>query len=799
MTEQDLVTNLFKETSLPDDLPLERGDPLLIEVLSKMQDGVALYDSSDRLIYHNSGFETLFETLRPILTPGRPFEDITRTFATGGCVDVGPEGVEDWVTRRKARRERGAPIEFRLCNGHWGEATDTHLSNGHILTTVRDITAIKIRADQIAESSRRMEEAENQLEQALDSISQGFYLCDSNDHLVLCNGRLGALLPGLGRPKPGIPFSEMMGTASFMGAIPAATKDPAGWLGLCLARHESPRGPWDFLNSKGRWIRVSEARTPEGGCVGLMTDITETRAAVDLVRQREQRLDGIMNSMLDALIVIDETGCIQSFNSAAETLFGYQAEDIMGANVALLVGENHAGQHDQYIANYLRTGQAKIIGIGRETLARRADGTEVPISLSISELRQGNMRLFVGVIQNITERQKNERLLREKEERYALALAGTNEAIVDWDVESDKMTYSERIGEIIGLAPDALKTSIDWLSVIHPDHLGGYRAQMRALMKGETTYLSCEYRLADWLGPDERWVRHRATALRHPNGRVYRMAGSVGDITDRRRALERLNEAKNQAEYANRAKTEFLTNMSHELRTPLNAIIGFSEVIQHEMFGPMGAPQYREYAGNISDSGHHLLEVINDILDVSRIETGRMKLFPEPLDFTEVVESVRRLITQRAQMAGVRLDMTVVAPLPRIQGEIHRLKQVLVNILGNAIKFTPDGGLVRLVARTDGITGNLVVEVVDSGIGIAPQDIPLALEPFRQVDGKLARRYEGTGLGLPLSKAFVELHGGSLSLDSALGEGTKVTIRLPADPNDDGEEAPPRFGRPKGI
>ncbi|MCF8479820.1 MAG: PAS domain S-box protein [Rhodospirillum sp.] len=788
MTARDQGQPPFKGGVPLDAPPLEGGDPILIEVLSKMEDGAALFDSNSRLIFHNAGFETLFEALRPILTPGRPFEEITRTFAAGGCVDVGPDGVDDWVARRLDRRGRGEPIEFKLCNGHWGLATDTHLSNGQILTTVRDITAIKIRADQIAESTRRMEEVEDQLERALDSISQGFYLCDSDDRLVLCNGHLGDLLPGLGRPRPGMAFSEMMATAGLLGAIPAATRNPESWLRLCMARHHSPRGPWDFQNGKGRWIRVAEARTPEGGCVGLLTDITETRAATDLVRQREQRLDAIMNSMLDALVVIDEVGRIQSFNSAAESLFGYRAEDVMGANISLLVGGGHAAGHDRSIADYLRTGQAKIIGIGRETMARRADGTEVPVDLSISELRQGDTRLFVGILRDITERKETERLLREKEERYALALSGTNEAIVDWDVENDHIIYSERIGEIVGLAPEELKTSAKWVSMVHADHVDGYLAQMRALMKGETTYLSCEYRLADGVGQGERWVRHRATALRRPNGRVYRMAGSVGDITDRRRALDRLNETKNQAEYANRAKTEFLTNMSHELRTPLNAIIGFSEVIQHEMFGPTGAPQYQEYARNISESGRHLLDVINDILDVSRIETGRMKLFPEPLDFTEVVDSVRRLIKQRAQLAGIRLDMTVVAPLPKIQGEVRRLKQVLVNILGNAIKFTPDGGLVRLVARADGITGDLVVEVVDSGIGMDPRDIPLALEPFRQVDGKLARRYEGTGLGLPLSKAFVELHGGSLSVDSILSQGTKVTIRLPTDPSYDGKE-----------
>ncbi|HEY0521981.1 MAG TPA: ATP-binding protein, partial [Stellaceae bacterium] len=226
------------------------------------------------------------------------------------------------------------------------------------------------------------------------------------------------------------------------------------------------------------------------------------------------------------------------------------------------------------------------------------------------------------------------------------------------------------------------------------------------------------------------------------------------------------------------AKSQFLATMSHELRTPLNAVIGFAELMAAESFGQLGDARYREYAANIRDSGRFLLGRINDILDFSKLDSGRLLLDEETIDLTETLAAVRKMVTAQAADAGVGLRMEAASDLLCVRADPRRIRQVLFNLMNNAIKFTPAGGEVTVTAmRRD---AEIAISIADTGIGIAPEDIPTALERFGQIDGSLARRYEGAGLGLPLSKRLVELHGGKLELTSEVGVGTMVSILLPA-------------------
>jgi signal transduction histidine kinase len=248
---------------------------------------------------------------------------------------------------------------------------------------------------------------------------------------------------------------------------------------------------------------------------------------------------------------------------------------------------------------------------------------------------------------------------------------------------------------------------------------------------------------------------------------------------ERKRVEAQLVETKNSAEAASRAKTEFLANMSHELRTPLNAIIGFSEILTQESLGPLGHPSYRDYVHDVHESGVHLLRIINDILDLSKIEVGKLALNETPIVPGEVVESCVRIVRERADAAGLNLIAEIAPDLPALNADERMVKQVLLNLLSNAIKFTAPGGSVRVVARVatdDGLT----IQVIDDGIGIAKVDIERAMQPFEQVDSSLHRKYQGTGLGLPLARSMCELHGGSFAIESTVGKGTTVTVRFPA-------------------
>jgi signal transduction histidine kinase len=253
--------------------------------------------------------------------------------------------------------------------------------------------------------------------------------------------------------------------------------------------------------------------------------------------------------------------------------------------------------------------------------------------------------------------------------------------------------------------------------------------------------------------------------------------GLVAARQEAERNAEVMHAAMLGAEAANRAKTEFLANMSHELRTPLNAIIGFSHLMM-ERGSNISPGQINAYARDINNAGQHLLTEVNRILDLAKIEAGRAELQEEWFDVLEAANTSASFVRPQADGAGLALKLDVAHALPNLYGDRQYFKQILINLLSNAVKFTPRGGSVTLTAKIDE-DGWLEISVSDTGIGIAEEELWKALMPFAQVSSELSRRYEGTGLGLPLSKGFVELHGGTLNIESIKDRGTKVTVRFP--------------------
>jgi PAS domain S-box-containing protein len=386
---------------------------------------------------------------------------------------------------------------------------------------------------------------------------------------------------------------------------------------------------------------------------------------------------------------------------------------------------------------------------------------------------------------DITARKRVEHELVTSERRLAHAQKLAEVGVWEWNTETGRMYWSDIMCDIHGLSPETEPLSIDqYFLMVHPASRDIVQSTYKRLLSTGGKY-DQEYRI---IRPDNevRAVRAEVEAIAEPSGRIMRVIGAVHDVTEMRRGEWNLRHAKESADEANRAKSEFLANVSHELRTPLNAIIGFSEVMLQEVFGPLGSDRYRDYAGDIRQSGGHLLGVINDLLDYSKLEAGHLELHLERVDLSACIEKCLRIMRERAEAENVTLVSEKNAPSVAIEADERKLMQILFNLVGNAIKFTPSGGLVTV--KVENFPDAVEVSVTDTGIGMTKSEIDVALSPFGQVDSAMNRRHAGTGLGLPLSKALAEQHGGTLAINSKPGVGTTVTLRLDRKlgANDDG-------------
>jgi PAS domain S-box-containing protein len=475
-------------------------------------------------------------------------------------------------------------------------------------------------------------------------------------------------------------------------------------------------------------------------------------------------------------LVLDGNGIVLDAHGSAGTGEWLLKEVVKGENIAARI---HPGDLTFFKTN-LRIAHEGVDYEGTMVLRwMRASGRWSKCTVALHRQSDGTIHLKLTG--------DEAEAMRRAEEQMRGVVEGSAQGIVVIDA-TGVVYVNDAFGRMIGYADAKESTALqsrDPNSMIHPDDRERVSERLRARIAGKEVMSHYDLRLVRRDGTIV-WVETRAAFVKW-DGKAASLSW-MNDITQRKRMESELIRSKEAAEFANRSKTEFLANMSHELRTPLNAILGFSEVIREEMFGEVGQKRYIEYAQDIHASGEHLLELINDILDLSKLEAGKLDLRETAVALPKIVENCLTLLRNRATAGDVTLVTDIPPDLPALRADERSVKQVLLNLLSNAVKFTPRGGSVTTaLAYTprDGFS----ISVTDTGIGMTPEDIKIALSPFGQIDSQIAREHHGTGLGLPICRSLIELHGGELIVTSEPNVGTTMAAHFPANRAVHGSEA----------
>ncbi len=525
-----------------------------------------------------------------------------------------------------------------------------------------------------------------------------------------------------------------------------------------------------------------EAITTLGQQIG---EALERHRVIEALAEGERLKAAILAASPDSVITIDAHARIVEFNETAERSFGRLAADVIGHDVGEIVFPMEAqAAHRRAFARAL-AGDAAVIGRRIEVDAVRTDGTRFPVEFSMSRTGDGIRTLFTIYLRDITVRRAEQARLRESETRFQTIANGIPQ--LSWMTEPDGSIswYNQRWFDYTGTTMDEM-AGWGWRSVHHPDHIERVERQLRECFRtGEDWEDTFPLRSRDGTYS---WFLSRARPIRdmpdetHPEGRIVGWFGSNTDITDIREAGENLALARDEAEAANRAKSTFIANMSHELRTPLSAIIGYAEMLTEEIEDGTDPGDLIRDMQKIEGNARHLLGLINDVLDLSKVESGKMEAYAETFDVaamaTEVAATVGALIEKKSN----RLDLKLGDGLATMHSDVTRIRQVLLNLLSNAAKFTENGTITLSVEReanADGLDW-LRYSVSDTGLGMTEEQLAKLFQRFQQADASTTRQFGGTGLGLALTKAFVAMLGGEVEVRSAPGEGSMFTVRLPA-------------------
>ncbi|WP_319507137.1 PAS domain S-box protein [uncultured Methanolobus sp.] len=509
---------------------------------------------------------------------------------------------------------------------------------------------------------------------------------------------------------------------------------------------------------KGKKVRVVEFR-----------NITEQKQIEERIKESEEKYRSLFEQSNDAIFLNQVDGQIVDVNEKACEMFGYIREEFQKMNVVDLLAANHKTAGKLRMQQFREDGSLYI-----NLLYAKANGETFDAEVNAKVL-EGYTDLALAIVRDISESKKAEEEIIKSETKYRSLFERSNDSIMIHDLNGRILEANDRACEMFGYSETELKQrslldltleedKIEIKSRIGKIKTEGYCRKENRMVRSDGSLI---------------YVDVSASFLKAQQNLIQ----TVGrDITDRIRAEAAMISAKIEAETASRTKSEFLANMSHELRTPLNSIIGFSDVMLDGLTGELD-PKHKNYVKHISNSGHHLLNLINDILDISKVEAGKMELHIDMLNMKTVIDDIIAMTQTFTSRKNISVNVDVQENMPTLRADRPKIKQIMYNLMGNAIKFTDDGGKITILTKVK--DKKVLVSIIDSGIGISIEDQKKLFKPFSQIDSSISRSYQGTGLGLALVKELIELHGGKIWVESEVGKGSNFTFELPIDDNQD--------------
>ncbi len=733
-------------------------------VLEAMPIGVAVVDADKRIVLFNAAYCASLDLPPNSFPPGMTVADALRVSAYRGI--YGPGDPESQVANfLKIDRTRSGRLRRRTFNGRSFDVIQAPLDDGGYVVCAVETTGLLAARNQA-------ENALSRVNAALATMRTGLAAFEADGSLLFANPRFAELF-GVApdHPPPGTHFSALLD-------MMARREEFAGFDGAAFiaSQREADRSRPSAIRrirAGGQVIDIASDPLADGGWSLTVTDISAVAGAEDEARRRATLLHSILDAFPHGICVYGADRRVSMFNKAYSQIMagaplnvGDHLDDVIRARAE--AGEYGPGVTADIIA------QQSAFDVTRPQARKRRRPNGSTLDIRTTPLPDGG---YISVVTDVTPLSEAEAQASRRAEELAFMLANIRHGVILWGPDRRLIASNAVAAELLELPPGLLAPGMSHDEVLE--------ALSRRGQFGEGEEAAARQRILLALDGSVPVVRQSTTRA----GRVLDFrsdptpdggwVSTLSDVTEARAAQDELRRAKEAAEAANQAKSRFLATMSHELRTPLNAVIGFSDALLNEAVDP-ARERVAEFAARINDAGRQLLGLINIILDVARIESGRFDLASDRVNLARLVRHCVRLSDPAAQAAEITIATEVPDDLPMVRADERRLQQVLNQLVSNAIKFTESGGMVTIGASLEA-DGRLFLYVRDSGIGIAEADLDRVFEPFTQLDSSLARRFQGAGLGLYVSRALVAGHGGELSLRSAPGKGTSAEIRLPAE------------------